>query len=112
NVKSREQDRPFVAVSRNGELLPEAKAVIAAIATAKVRDSDIQLALATGHVSPAEALMVIREAKRQGIRRIMVTHAIGHPIDMTLAQMQEAVRLGAKIEFVAGFLIGRRASFT
>jgi hypothetical protein len=112
NVRSRGQDRPFVRVSRNGELLPETKAVIAAIATAKIRDSEVKLALATGHVRPAEALMVIREAKRQGIERIFVTHAIGHPIDMAIAQMQEAVGLGAKIEFVAGFLIGRRASFT
>ncbi|ODP36375.1 hypothetical protein BFL28_06145 [Sphingomonas turrisvirgatae] len=112
NVKSRDQDRPFVRVSRNGELLAETKAVIAAIATAKVRDSEIKLALATGHVSPAEALLVIREARRQGIERIVVTHAIGHPIDMTIAQMQEAIALGARIEFVAGFLIGRRASFT
>lgn len=112
NVKSRGQERPFVRVSKDGELLPEAKAVIAVIAKAGVRDSDVRLALATGHLSPPEALMVIGEAKRQGIARIVVTHAIGHPIDMTMAQMQEAVRLGAQIEFVAGFLIGQRASFT
>lgn len=112
NVAAGGRDRPFVRVSRNGELLPETKAVIAAIATAKIRDSEVKLALATGHVSPTEALMVIREAKRQGIARIVVTHAIGHPIDMTMAQMQEAVALGAQIEFVTGFLIGRRASFT
>lgn len=112
NVKSRGQDRPFVRVSDGGELLPETKAVIATIANADVRDRDVRLALATGHLSPPEALMVIREAKQQGIERIVVTHAIGHPIDMSMAQMQEAVRLGAQIEFVAGFLIGQRASFT
>jgi hypothetical protein len=56
--------------------------------------------------------MVIREAKKQGIARIVVTHAIGHPVDMTPAQMKEAAGLGAYIEFVTGFLIGDRATFT
>src|SRR5690606_5338149 len=105
-------DRAFVPVSSNGQLLPATKAAITAIASAKIRDSDAQLALATGHVSADEALMVVREAKRQGIERIVVTHAIGHPIDMTMSQMKEAVGLGAYIEFVAGFLVGERASFT
>lgn len=105
-------DRPFVPVSSNGQLLPATQAAITAIASAKIRDSDAQLALATGHVSADEALMVVREAKRQGIERIVVTHAIGHPIDMTMSQMKEAVGLGAYIEFVAGFLVGERASFT
>lgn len=109
---SRNPDRAFVPVSRDGELLPEAKAAIAAIATANIRDSDVQLALATGHLSAEEALMVVREARSQGIKRVVVTHAIGHPIDMTLAQMKEATSLGAYIEFVAGFLVGERASFT
>lgn len=112
NVRSRKQDRTFVAVSRDGALLPETKAVIAAIAIAKVRDSDVKLALSTGHLTPAEALMVIREARKQGVDRIVVTHAMGHPVDMNVAQMREAASLGAKIEFAAGFLIGGRASFT
>ncbi len=103
---------PFVAVSKDGELLPETKAVIAAIASAKVRDSGASLALSTGHLSATEALMVIREARRQGITRIIVTHAIGHPVSMTLAQMKEAASLGAFIEFVGGFVIGSRAEFT
>ena len=112
NVRVNKQDRAFVQVSRDGELLPEAKAAIAAIATAKVRDSDVPLALATGHLSAAEGLMVVREARKQGITRIVVTHAIGHPIDMSMAQMKEAVELGAYIEFVGGFLIGTRGTFT
>jgi hypothetical protein len=113
NVRSsKTPDRPFVRVSQDGKLLPETIAVIAAVATAKVRDTSVPLALSTGHVSAAEALMVIREARKQGVQRIVVTHAIGHPIEMTMAQMKEAAGLGAYIEFVAGFLIGERATFT
>jgi hypothetical protein len=113
NVRhSQTPDRPSVSVSRNGALLPETKAVIAAIAAANIRDTGVKLALSTGHVSAEEALMVIREARAQGIERIVVTHAIGHPVNMSMAQMQEAARLGAYIEFVAGFTQGARASFT
>ena len=113
NIRSsRTPDRPFVRVSQDGKLLPETIAVITAVATAKVRDTGVPLALSTGHISAAEALMVIREARRQGIQRIVVTHAIGHPINMTMAQMKEAAGLGAYVEFVAGFLIGERATFT
>lgn len=113
NVRaSRDPNRPSVAVSRNGELLPETKAVIAAIAKARTRDTGASLALATGHISAVEALLVIREAKRAGIDRIVVTHAIGPPVNMTLAQMQEAARLGAFIEFAGGMAIGEHFAAT
>ncbi|HEY5757405.1 MAG TPA: DUF6282 family protein [Steroidobacter sp.] len=110
--QSRSPDRAAVPVSRDGALLPETIALIETIARAPIRDSSAKLALATGHVSAEEALLVIREAKRQGIARIVATHALGRPINMSLAQMKEAARLGAYIEFVANFVIGARASFT
>jgi len=109
-VNSRNPARPSVALSRDGELLPETKAVIAAVAAARSRDIEAGLALATGHASAQEALMIIREARRQGIERIVVTHATGHPVDMTMEQMKEAVSLGALIEFSATFLFGRHSS--
>lgn len=112
NVHHSKVDREFVAVSKNGELLPEARKVIATIAAAKVRDTGAKLTLATGHISAEEGLMVIREAKKQGVERIIVTHAMGGPVYMTLAQMKEAVSLGAYIEFVGGYVIGKRAEIT
>lgn len=105
-------DRTFVPVSKNGQLLPEAVAIIQEVAAARVRDSGARLALSTGHLSAAEALLVIREAKKQGIDRIIVTHAMGHPIDMTVPQMKEAASLGAYLEFVGAFIIGSRAEFS
>ena len=94
-VRFSKENRPFVSVSKNGELLPATNAVIAAIAKHG-------LVLATGHNSPAEGLMLIREAKRQGVQRIVVTHAMNDPIRMSVPQMQEAATLGALIEFVGG----------
>lgn len=92
-VRYSKEDRPFVRVSRNGELLPEVREVIALIAKH-------HLVLATGHSSPEEALLLIREARRQGVEHIVVTHAMLAPVLMTIPQMQEAARLGAYIEFV------------
>jgi hypothetical protein len=46
--------------------------------------------------------MLLREGKRQGVRHMVVTHAMNAPILMTVPQMQEATSLGAFIEFVGG----------
>src|SRR5213595_947614 len=68
-VKFSKENRPFVSVSRNGELLPETKQVIALAAKH-------HLMLETGHSSATEGLMIIREASRQGVEHIVVTHAM------------------------------------
>src|SRR5437870_3486269 len=102
-VRYSKEDRPFVRVSRDGQLLPETKAVIAVIAKHN-------LALATGHVSADEGLMLLREAKAQGVRHLVVTHAINPPILMTVAQMQDAARLGAYIEFAGSTLASADAA--
>src|SRR5262245_11976805 len=91
-VRYSKENRPFVSVSKNGQLLPETKAVIAVIAKH-------QLTMATGHVSAEEGLMLLREAKAQGVQRMVVTPAINPPIVMTPAQMIQAAQLGAFIEF-------------
>ena len=92
-VRDSKDNRPFAAVSKNGELLPEVKQVIAVVARHN-------LTLETGHSSAEEGLLLIREAKRQGVQRIVVTHATRPPVRMSVAQMQEAAKLGAYIEFV------------
>jgi hypothetical protein len=103
-VLAQKQDRPFVAVSRNGELLPETKAVIAMIAK-------YNLVMATGHNSPEEDLMLIREARRQGITHIVVTHPMMTPIHMSILQMQQAAELGAHLEFVYNGTTGPSKEF-
>ena len=102
-VKYSKENRPFVSVARNGQLLPEVKQVISLIAKNG-------LVLATGHVSPEEGLMLLREGRAQGAQRMVVTHALMAPVLMDVPQMQEAARLGAFIEFVGGSLTGADAS--
>jgi Family of unknown function (DUF6282) len=102
-VRYSKENRPFVSVARNGQLLPEVKQVISVIAKHN-------LVLATGHVSPDEALMLFREGRQQGVRHMIVTHAMNEPVLMNIAQMQEAARLGAFLEFVGGSLAGPEAA--
>lgn len=94
-VRLNRENRPFVSVSRDGALLPEVREVIALIAKS-------DLALATGHSAPAEALMQLREGRRVGLRRMVVTHAMFTPVLMDVAQMKEAAALGAFVEFSGG----------
>jgi predicted metal-dependent phosphotriesterase family hydrolase len=58
------------------------------------------LTLETGHSSAEEGLMIIREARSQGVQHIVVTHATRPPVRMSIAQMQQAAKMGAYIEFV------------
>ncbi len=104
-VRYSKQDRPFVRVSQNGQLLPETKQVIALIA----KDN---LVMATGHPTAEEALMMIREGRSQGVKHMVVTHAMIAPIHMSDAQMLEAAKMGAYIEFVYNGLIGSYKEFT
>ena len=103
-VRYSKENRPFVPVSRNGALLPEVREVIAIIARN-------HLTLATGHSSPQENLMLIREAKRAGVEHVVVTHAMLPPVGMSVAQMKEAAALGAYLEFVYNALIGPNKAF-
>jgi hypothetical protein len=98
-VRDSHETRPFVSVSRNGQLLPEVKEVIALAATRN-------LVVETGHSSAEEGLMIVREAHRQGVAHIVVTHAMLAPVRMNVAQMREAAREGAYLEFVYNGLLG------
>jgi hypothetical protein len=103
-VRYSKENRPFVSVMKNGQLLPEVKEVIAVVAKRG-------LTLECGHSSPVECLAIIREARRQGVARIVVTHAMLAPVGMSIPQMQEAAKQGAYLEFVYNALIGRDKAF-
>jgi hypothetical protein len=98
-VKFNGDNRPFVAVSRNDQLLPETLAVLELIAAH-------DLTLATGHVTPSEALMLLRQARRLGIDQVIVTHPLlGEQFTfMTDAELQQAADLGGTVEITAGTL--------
>ena len=71
-VKYLNENRESVSVSRDGKLLPEVLEVLSLIA-------QHDLTLATGHVTPKEALMILREAKNRGVQHMIVTHPLLGP---------------------------------
>jgi hypothetical protein len=85
---------PYIAVSRNGELLPEVKHLIGELAKIRTVDSNGRMVLATGHATPQEHLLLTQEARRQGLNVLLT-----HPGD--IPQLPEAARLGAFIEVTA-----------
>jgi hypothetical protein len=93
------ETRAKAIVSRNGKLIPEVLEVLDLI-------KERNLTLATGHLEPWEVLAVMAEAKKRGITRIIVTHPLLGPqfTELSLAQMQQAVKLGGAIEITAGAL--------
>ena len=98
-VDYNKETRAKAIVSRNGKLIPEVFEVLDLI-------KERNLTLATGHVEPEEALMIMAEAKKRGITRIIVTHPLLGPqfTYMSLPQLQESVKLGGAIEITAGTL--------
>ena len=104
-VRNHGNDRPFISVVEDGDLVPEAKAVIAAIAevSGKTRGSGGRIVLATGHNEPEEVLLMVAEAQRLGVS-VIVTHPVLDSVGMNLEQMKRAVDMGAYLEFVSGFV--------
>lgn len=93
-VKLQKQSRPFARVAADGKLVPE---VIQVISIAAKHN----LVLETGHSAPSEALLIIQEAKRQGVQHVMVTHALTNPGGpLSIPEIQQAAKMGAYIELV------------
>jgi hypothetical protein len=104
-VRNHGNDRPLIPVAKNGELVPAAKAVIAAVAevSGKTRSSSGRIVIATGHNAPEEVLLMVEEARRLGVG-VLVTHPVLESVGMNLEQMKRAVDMGASLEFVSGFV--------
>jgi hypothetical protein len=98
-VTFNEEQRPSVRVSREGVLLPELLEILDLVA-------EHGLALATGHVTPEETLMILAEARKRGTTRLIVTHPLLDPqfTFMSIPQLRQAAELGGAIEITAGSL--------
>lgn len=72
----------------DGQLLSEVGPVLEAIARNK-------LILATGHLSPREGLALIKEARKAGVEKIVVTHPLSSFVNYSIDQMRAALNAGA-----------------
>lgn len=90
-------DARQVPVSEQGVLLPSVLEILDIMARER-------LALATGHLTADDSLLLLREARSRGIERMIVTHPLG---STTMEQMKEAARLGAFIEQTYYSILGQ-----
>ncbi|MEE3366815.1 MAG: DUF6282 family protein [Planctomycetota bacterium] len=93
HVRRFEEKRPAVEVVRDGK-------PVAALAEIFSLCAKHDLVLETGHSSATECLVLLAAARRAGVKKLIVTHAMADPIRMTIPQMKQAAKLGAKLECV------------
>lgn len=75
-----------------GEIRKEVEEILELIASSKV-------ILATGHLSPSEIELLVREASRIGIEKILVNHPMWGPTFLTPSQQVKLADMGAYLEF-------------
>jgi Family of unknown function (DUF6282) len=76
----------------DGRLTPTVKEVLALVA-------EHQAILGTCHLSPAEIVTLVREARDAGVEKIVVTHPFFKVPNLDLDTVEEVARLGAMPEF-------------
>lgn len=81
-----------ITVVRDGQLIPEARDVIALV-------KEHNACLATCHLSAAESRLVVREAKNQGLERIIISHARWAMTGLTTDDLKSFAELGCLLEF-------------
>ncbi len=73
-------------------LIPEAKRILQIA-------KEMDLVLCTGHLSPAESLELVRQAKEIGFHKLIFSHPDNPSVKASIEEMKEAIRLGAYVEF-------------
>jgi predicted metal-dependent TIM-barrel fold hydrolase len=86
-----------------GNVIPELRKIMKSAAKADV-------ILATSHISPRECLAVAKAAKEEGVRKVLITHALQSPGELSLDDLKRCVEMGAFIEHAyLSYLMGPNA---
>ncbi|MGE5254222.1 MAG: DUF6282 family protein [Planctomycetaceae bacterium] len=78
-------------IDASGNVIPELRKVLKLIAKADI-------IFATGHVSSKEVLASVKAAKQEGVRKVLVTHAMQSPGELSIDDLKRCVEAGAIIE--------------
>jgi predicted metal-dependent TIM-barrel fold hydrolase len=91
-------------IDSSGNVIPELRKILKLVAKADI-------IFATGHVSPKEALAAAKAAKEEGVRKILITHAMQSPGEMTVDDLKRCLETGAIIEHAyLSYLMGPQAA--
>ena len=89
----------------DGRLKPEALEVFAL-----VRDADV--VLSTGHLSAEETVAVAREARKMGVKRVLLSHPDSPMVGVPVAAQQELAALGCYFDRCYAVIMSRIAPIT
>ncbi len=81
------EDGGIFVLDASGGLVPAAQAIVEAVA-------QTDCILSTGHLSPREAVVLIHEARRCGVRKVLVTHPEWAPTFYSFQLQKELAQLG------------------
>jgi len=81
-----------IPVVRRGELVPEMVPILMTIAEADV-------ILGTGHLAPNEIEVLVEEACKYGVKKILVTHPEFEVVNMSVDTMKRLTKKDAYLEF-------------
>ncbi len=91
-------------IDASGNVVPELRKVLKLIAKADI-------IFATGHVSRKEVLASVKAAKQEGVRKVLVTHAMQSPGELSIDDLKRCVEAGAFIEHCyLTYLMGPQAA--
>jgi predicted TIM-barrel fold metal-dependent hydrolase len=74
-------------LNRDGSLKEELRPILKKIA-------EYDIALGTGHVTKREAMTVVQEAAKAGVKKIILTHPLATFVDYSVDEMREALDRG------------------
>jgi predicted metal-dependent TIM-barrel fold hydrolase len=91
-------------IDSEGKVIPELRKVLKLVAQADI-------IFATSHVSAKEVLASVKAAKEEGVRKVLVTHAMQSPGELTIDDLKRCVEMGAYIEHCyLTYLMGPQAA--
>jgi hypothetical protein len=91
-------------IDASGNVIPQLREVLKIVAKADI-------IFATGHVSAKEVLASVKAAKQEGVRKILVTHAMQSPGELSIDDLKQCVEVGAFIEHCyLTYLMGPQAA--
>ena len=81
-----------ISILKDGALTPETKEVIKLVA-------EYDAMIGTCHISKQEMTALIKFSKKEGVKKVLLTHPYFKVPDLTLQEIAELVKLGAIAEF-------------
>jgi hypothetical protein len=84
-------EKGITVIDKDGKLLPVVNEILEMVAEADI-------ILSTSHLSMKEQRLVVREARKAGVKKILITHPHNEVPDLSLEEQVELVEMGAILE--------------